>query len=58
MQLENKKFTLETTKELSVNAVESLILSSGYVPLRWAIVKSENRKFIIEASCIKLPRKT
>lgn len=53
MKLENKNFIFENIKTLTVKTIENLILNSGYIPLRWAIIHVENNKLTVESSCIK-----
>ncbi len=53
MKLENITFMPENLKKITVKAIEDYILNAGYQPLRWAIVRVENNKPTVEATCIR-----
>lgn len=52
MKILTKNFILNTTKTLTVEYIENFIKQSGFIPLRWAIVKSEDNKLIIDTVVI------
>lgn len=53
MDVVSKQFVINTPENLTVEYIEDLIVKSGYMPLRWAIVKSDESIFIIESIVIK-----
>jgi len=50
MKIYNKVYKIAKTKELTVNYIEQHILESGFIPLRWCIVKSDQEFIIIDAT--------
>lgn len=54
MKLLNKIFELKSQKPINSQDIELYIISKGYEPLRWAIVKAESNNLIVEATVINL----
>lgn len=48
-----KQFVFDKPESLTVEYIEDLIIKSGFKPLRWAIVKSENNKLILDTVVIR-----
>lgn len=47
-----KQFSLDKPDNLTVEYVEDFIKGSGFTPLRWAIVKVDNDKLIVDTVVI------
>ena len=47
-----KTFSLDTINNINVEYIEKYIKDNGFDPLRWAIVKIENNKLLIDAVVI------
>ncbi|MFH0702937.1 MAG: hypothetical protein V2B14_05300 [bacterium] len=52
MKIFIKQYYLDKPKNLTVEYIENFIIQSGFEPLRWAIVKFENNKLIVDAVVI------
>ena len=53
MKLLRKNFILEGLENIKVDFIEKFIESFGFKPLRWAVVKVKEDKFIVEAVIIE-----
>lgn len=55
MQLFRKTFVLENIKNINTGFIENFIETTGFKPLRWAVVAIEEKenKFSVEAVIIK-----
>jgi hypothetical protein len=53
MKLLNKIFELKIQKPINSEDIELHIISQGYEPLRWAIVKANNDIITIESTLIE-----
>ncbi|MEI7474294.1 MAG: hypothetical protein WCK67_05895 [bacterium] len=53
MKIANKLFEIETQMPINSEYIENHIRKKGYEPLRWAIVKADNKTIEIEATIIK-----
>jgi len=53
MKLLRKVFNIEKTENLTVELVENFMISLGFTPLRWAVVKIEADKYIIDSVIVK-----
>jgi len=49
MKIHLKQYILDIPETITVEYVEDFIAKSGFKPLRWAIVKAENKKLLIDA---------
>lgn len=53
MRLLNKLFEFENRFPLTAEYIEQCIKNLGYEPLRWAIVKADNKNIKIESTIIE-----
>ncbi|EKE02974.1 MAG: hypothetical protein ACD_20C00300G0002 [uncultured bacterium] len=52
MEILTKQFILDKPESITTEYIEDFIKKSGYTPLRWAIVKSENNKLTVDTVVI------